>query len=165
MLDQLKTTLEKSRHRLEDIIDKVEGRTEDLSEDVVELWQETKPKLRTLKETLVTATESLHSQTDEARLQAHLATMDAHDQWSYLSHTVTKLAQHAQKKGQTDLQTAELKAHLAKMDTRDFMSEKGEQLSRDFQRAKETAEQASHDAAKNLERSFDTIGNAWTHTI
>jgi len=165
MLDQLKATLEKSHHRLDDIIDKVEDRCEDLSEDVMELWQETKPKLRSLKETLVTATETLHSQTDEARLQAHLATMDAHDQWSYLSHTVTELAHHAQKKGQTELQTAQLQAHLAKMDTRDFMSEKGEQLSRDFQHTKETVEKASHDAAEDLERSLDTIVNVWTHTV
>jgi len=165
MLDELKTVLEKSRHRLEDIIDKVEDRSEDLSREAVELWHETKPKLKSLKKTIVAATESLHSQTDEARLQAHLATMDAHDQWSQLSHTVTELAHHAQKKGQTELQTAELKAHLAKMDTRDFMSEKGEQLTRDFQRAKEIAEKASHEAATNLEKSLDTVGNAWTHTL
>ena len=165
MFDQLKIVVEKSRHHLEDIVDKIEDQSEDLSEDAMELWQEAKPKLRALKESLVTAEQSLHTQTDEARLQTHLAIMDAHDQWSYLSQIVTELAHHTQQKGQIELQRAELQAHLAKMDTRDFVNEKGEQIKRDFKQVGKTLEQASHKAVNELEKSLDTIGKAWANSL
>jgi exonuclease VII small subunit len=161
MLDQLKAVVAKSRHHLDDIVDKIEDQSEDLSEDALELWQEAKPRLRALKESLVTAEQSLHTQTDEVRLQTHLAIMDAHDQWSYLSKTVTGLAHDTQKKGQIELQRAELQAHLAKMDARDFLNNKGAQVKRDFKQVRKTLEQASHKAAEELEGSLETIGKAW----
>ena len=161
MFDQLKAVVAKSRHHLDDIVDKIEDQSEDLSEDALELWQEAKPRLRALKESLVTAEQSLHTQTDEVRLQTHLAIMDAHDQWSYLGQTVTGLAHVTQKKGQIELQQAELQAHLAKMDARDFLNNKGAQVKRDFKQVRKTLEQASHKAAEELEGSLETIGKAW----
>jgi exonuclease VII small subunit len=164
MLDQLKFVIEKSRHHLENIVDRIEDQSEDLSEDAMELWQETKPRLRALKESLVTAEQSFQTQTDEARLQAHLAILDAHDQWSYLSQVVSELAHHTQQKGQTELQRAELQAHLAKMDARDFLNEKGEQIRQDFGQVRKTLDHASQKAVDELEKSLDTIGQAWANS-
>jgi exonuclease VII small subunit len=165
MLDQLKALVEKSHRHLDNIVDRIEEQSEDLSDDAVELWQEAKPRLRALKESLLTAEKSLHAQTDEARLQTHLAIMDAQDQWSYLSQTVTGLAQDAQKKGQVELQQAELKAHLAKMDGRDFLNTKGAQVQRDFKEVRKTVEQASQKAVEELEGNLEAIGKAWPGII
>lgn len=165
MLDQFKSTVEKSQKLLEGIIDKIEDQLDGLSDDTAELWQSAKPKLQAMKESLITASESLHTQTDEARLQAHLATMDAYDQWSYLSATVTEVAKHAQKKGLAELQHADLQAHLATMETRAFMEKQGKEISRDYKIAKESVEKASHKAAQELERSFKTISSAWANTL
>ena len=161
MLEKLKKSLEKSQESLEEVVDKLDDRLEDVGEDAIELWQQTKPKLQHLKEVLSGAAKTLHTQTDEARLQAHLATMDAADQWSHLSHTVTELAQHTQSKGQSELQHANLQAHLAKMEARDFINTQGEEIRRDYKLAKEKVEQASQHAAESLEKSFQRIGEGF----
>jgi gas vesicle protein len=165
MIEQLKATLEKSQHRLESIVDKIEDEFEDLSEDTAELWQQAKPRLKSLNKSITTALENLHSQTDEAHLQAHLAAMDAHDQWSYLNDTVSGLVHELSSKGKADLEHAALQAHLAKMDARDFMSTRGKEISHDFKHGREKFEKASHRAAKELEKSFDNMGKALDGTF
>ncbi|CAH0992533.1 hypothetical protein SIN8267_02666 [Sinobacterium norvegicum] len=162
-MDSFKDILEKSQRRLSDIADKLDDQREELSEDAAELWQQAKPKLGSLKESLTTAALSLQSQGEQARLQAHLAAMDAQDQWSYLSKTMTELTRNAQQKGRTELESAELQAHLAKMDARDFVNQQGEALSKDYQQAREKIEQASHTAMKELERSLEIIGKSWSN--
>ncbi|WP_101756933.1 hypothetical protein [Oceanicoccus sp. KOV_DT_Chl] len=161
MLEKLKESIDKSQQQLAHVVGKLEDQFEDVSEDVEKLWQQTQPKLHDLKSSLADAAKSLHTQTDEARLQAHLATMDAADQWSYLSETVSELARHAQSKGQHELQHANLQAHLAKMDARDFVNQQGKTIRQDYQQARDKLEQASHKAADSMERSFANIGQGW----
>lgn len=165
MLDTLKNAVEKSQDHLEKIVDKIEDEFEDLSEDASELWADTKPRLRTFKDSLASAASALRTHTDEARLQAHLATMDAQDQWSYLQDTVTELARQARDKSRTELQHAELQATLAKMEARDFVNNQGQEISREYKVAREAVEQASEKAAQNLERSLENIGKAWSNTL
>lgn len=161
MIDELKDAIEKSRHRLVYLIDKIEDEVESLADDSVELWQEARPRLQSMKESIAAAEHSLQTKTDEARLQAHLAIMDAHDQWSYLSEPVTELAHHARQKGQTGLQHAGLQAHLAKMEARDFLNEKGGQISHEFKHAKESLEKTSLKAAEELGKSLENAGSPW----
>lgn len=163
MIDDLKEAIEKSQHRLVHLISEIEDEVESLTEDSVELWDETKPRLQAMKESMVAAEHSLKVKTEEARLQAHLAIMDAHDQWSYLSKPVTELAQHAQQKGKTGLQHAELKAALAKMEARDFLSGEGGQISQDFKHARETLEENSLKAVEELGKSLETAGSPWAN--
>ena len=163
MINELKDAIEKSHHRLVYLIDKIEDEVESLADDSVELWHEAKPRLHAMKESMVAAEHSLHAKTDEARLQAHLAIMDAHDQWSCLSEPVTELAQHARQKGQTGLHHAELQAHLAKMEARDFLNEKGGQISHEFKHAKESLEITSLKAVEELGKSLENAGSPWTN--
>ena len=160
-MDQLKNAVEKSRHHLENIAGKIEEQRDELSEEAHELWEQLQPRLRTLKASLVTVEESMHTQTDEARLQMHLAMMDARDQWSYLQKSVAGLADDAQKKARIGLQSTELQAHLASMDARDFLNGEGEQIKRDFRQVRKALDEASHKAAEEIEKSLDTIGRDW----
>ncbi len=160
MLKKMKNSVQKSQEHLENIVDKLDDEIEDLNEDARELWQEARPKIAELKDSLAKAAQALHTQTDEARLQAHLATMDAADQWHHLSEAMAQLAKHAQSKGQTELQHAQLQAHLAKMDARDFTKEKSQDIRRDFERARDKLEEAAHKTAESLERSFEIIGES-----
>ena len=162
MNDPLKDTIEKSRQHLADLIDKIEDGFESIADESAELWDDAKPRLRAMKASIVAAEEALQTKTEEARLQAHLAVMDAHDQWSHLSQPVIELARHAREQGQPKLEHAELRAHLAKMDARDFLNEKGEQISREFRQAKESVEQTSLKAAEELGKSLEGVGSAWT---
>jgi hypothetical protein len=163
MIDELKDAIEKSHHRLAHLIDKIEDEVESLADDSVELWHEAKPKLQELQASMVDAERSLQVKTEAARLQAHLAIMDAHDQWSYLSKPITELAKHARQKGKTGLQHAELKAHLAKMEARDFLNEKRGPISEEFEHAKEKLEQTSLKAIEELAKNLENVGSAWTN--
>ena len=98
MNDPLKDTIEKSRQHLADLIDKIEDGFESVADESAELWDDAKPRLRAMKASIVAAEEALQTKTEEARLQAHLAVMDAHDQWSHLSQPVIELARHARNK-------------------------------------------------------------------
>lgn len=163
MMDDLKDTIEKSHKHLVKLMDKIEDEAESLADESAELWREAKPKLQAMKASIATAEHSLQTKTEEARLQAHLAIMDAHDQWSHLSKPVTELANHARQKGKTGLQHAELQAHLAKMDARDFMNEKGGQINQEFKEARDSLEKSSIKAAEELGKNLEEVGSAWSH--
>ncbi len=164
MLDDLKKSLNKAQDRLDDVADKLEDAMEDVSEETLELWHKTKPKLREMKLSLSNAADDLHTQTDEARLRAHLATMDAHDQWQHLSHTLGDLSRHAVERGAYHLQHADLQAHLARMEARDFMASKGPEIRHDFEQARDKVEERSRHAAQELEQSLEKLGDIWART-
>lgn len=164
MLEELKSALKSAQVRLDDIVDKIEDTSEEWSEHTAELWQRTKPHLQSMRKSVSQAADSLHTQTDEARLQAHLAAMDAHDRWQHLSKTVSELTQHVARKTTHELQHAELQAHLAAMDARDFANENGPKIRREFNEAKDKVEAASHKAAQELEKSLEKLGDIWART-
>ena len=165
MNQQLKTSLENSQGRLENIVDNFEDKYQDLPVEAAELWQQAKPKLHGLRDALAAVASFLQSHTEEAHLQAHLATMDGHDQWTYLRDIVTQLSRQVLRKGEAGLDHAPLQAHLAQMDARDFANGKGGEISRDFKLARDKLEQASQRAAGELEHSLESIGNAMSGVV
>lgn len=162
MLDELKQSLKKTQDHLDTMLEKMEDTAEDWSDEAKELWQDTRKHLQQFKASLVSASESLHTQTDEARLQAHLAAMDASDQWQHLNKVVSDFSHHAANKTTQELQHANLQAHLAAMETRDFIDQKAPQIKREFSNAKEKVESASMDAVKSLEKSLEKMGDLWS---
>ena len=54
MSDKLKDTIEKSRHHLSDLIDKIEDGFESVADESAELWDEAKPRLKAMKDFLQT---------------------------------------------------------------------------------------------------------------
>jgi exonuclease VII small subunit len=154
MLSHISAALDKSRQHLDEIIEKLDNHCAELSEDTINLWRQAKPKLESLKDSLESAQKSLHAQTEEVLLQAHLATMDAYDQWVCLSQTIAGLARYTQRNGLAELQHTVLQAQLAKMETRDFMSAQGEVIKKNFQYAREKLEESSHGAANEMAKKY-----------
>lgn len=161
MLDNLKSALKKAQEKLDDAVESLEEGVEDLSEDSVELWQKLKPKLEQMKGSVTEGVEALKVQSEEAHLQAHLAAMNARDQWESLNKTVSEFSRHAAEKGRYEIQHAELQAHLAAMDTRDFINEHGPALRREFNETRDKAEEIGLHAAKELEKSLEKLGDIW----
>lgn len=164
MLDNLKSALKKAQERLEDAVDYLEDGVEDLSEESAELWQKLKPRLESVKVSVAQGVEALKTQSEDAHLQAHLATMDAKDQWESLNKTVAEFSRHTAEKGRYEIQHAELQAHLAAMEARDFINEHGPALRREFAEKREKAEELGVHAAKELEKSLEKLGDIWART-
>lgn len=164
MLDELKSLLQKSQARLDEIVDKMESAAEDWSEDAEQLWLRTRIRVAEMQDSLSEAAESLKSGSEEAQLQAHLAAMDASDQWQHLNKVVSELSHHTVSKTTQELQHAQLQAHLAAMETRDFVGEKGPAIRREFSEVRDKVETASVKAAKELEKSLEKLGDIWAKT-
>lgn len=164
MLDNLKSALKKAQERLDDAMDYLEESAEDLSEESAELWHKLKPKLQDMKASVAEGVDALKTQSEEAHLQAHLAAMDAKDQWESLNKTVAEFSRHTAKKGRYEIQHAELQAHLAAMDARDFINEHGPALRREFNEKRDKAEELGVHAAKELEKSLEKLGDIWAKT-
>lgn len=150
MSDPFKSNLEKANQFLERIVDQVEDQAEDFAEDSRDLWHRSKLQVQQLKKRLSQAVEHLDEASDEAKLQAHLAAMDAHDHWSELQHNVHVFVQHAEDQSRPVIDHALLQAHLAKMDARDFMAESADTLADDYRQSKQKVEKASLKAAAEI---------------
>ena len=157
MLDDLKAILNKVEDSMEDVSDKIEDKAEDFTEETKLLWDRSKKHLANMKHSLKEASQKLETKTDEAALQAHLATMDAHDQWQFLKHNVAIFWQQAESKSQPVIDHAKLQAHLASLDARDFMASSGQTLKVKFTESKQSVEKASLIAATDIKNNFGKL--------
>jgi ABC-type transporter Mla subunit MlaD len=149
--------VEDIHEQFDKISDAIEERSEDFTEGTREIWQVSKLQLTKLKKRLDEAAQNFHSSSDEARVQAHLAAMDAQDHWQSLKMSIESLAAQAQRKAQPGIDHVALQAHLAKMNARDFMAEKGHDLAKEFKQSMERSQQLSSKAAADIKASCDGI--------
>ena len=154
MLEKFKSELEETRVFLEDVVEKIEDQAEDITDDSQALWQKTKAKINEVKVKLAGASKKLHENTDEARLQAHLAVMEAHDQWSVLQHNVTAFNHQLENKTKPIIDHAQIQAHLAKLEATDFMAGPGQELVKQFAVSKEKVEKASLKAIQSIKEYY-----------
>lgn len=155
MLDDLKEILDKASESMDEVLEKIEDKAEDFSEETQLLWLRSKLYLADMKRSLKDASKKLETTTDEGLLQAHLAAMDAHDQWQVLKYNVATFFQYAENKSQPVIDNAILQSHLARMEVRDFMAESGEDLKDKFAQSKDKVEQASFKAAAEIRSNFE----------
>ncbi|MAZ88116.1 MAG: hypothetical protein CL693_10755 [Cellvibrionaceae bacterium] len=157
MLENLKKHLDETLDKLDDIDDYFEDRAEALGEDMKTAWKKTRVQLGHFGKQLKEASAALESEKDHIALQAHLATMDAHDQWTTLKGSVENTVNHLKRDGQTQLDEAALQAHLAAMDGRDFVNSKGKDIHQQYDHAREQLEQSTLKAASEIKETFDGL--------
>lgn len=157
MLEKLKSQLDHALEKLDDLDDYFEDRAEDFSEEMKTSWKATKSQLNHFGDQLQRAGRALEGETDHIALQAHLATMDAHDQWSTLKSGLESAAQNVKRDGRTQLDEAALQAHLAAMDGRDFLNNQGEAIHHQYETARTNLEQTTLKAASDIKDAFDGL--------
>ena len=157
MSNSLSKKIYEIRELFDDLCDKIEDESENFSEDVQELWGESKQHLKKLKGRLEDAVQDLKSSSQEASLQAHLATMDAHDQWQDMKGNLSAFASQVKNKTQPPIDQALLKAHLAKMEARDFINGPGKEIAKDFEKSVEKAEEVSLKAAADIKEYCEGV--------
>ena len=157
MNKELKEVLEKSSKAIEKLQDKVEDFSEDFAEDASELWTDIKKSFANTNEKLKSAVKDLDQKDDEANLQAHLSTMEAHDRISNIKDTLEEFSQKVSAKASTELDMATLKAHLAKMEAEDFWDKKGPQITKDFNESKDKVQKLAIDAAGEIKEYFEKL--------
>ncbi|MFA7553107.1 MAG: hypothetical protein WCY88_02565 [Spongiibacteraceae bacterium] len=142
---------------MDDVLDEIEDKAEDFSEETQLLWQRSKKHLKGMRHNLKDASKKLETATDEGVLQAHLAAMDAHDQWLLLKNNVAMFFQYAENKSQPVIDHAKLQSHLASMDARDFMADSGKDLADKFADSREKVAKSSLKAATEIKNYFDGL--------
>ncbi len=157
MLEKLKNQIDCTLDQLGDLDDYFEDRAEDFSEELAEFWEKTKTQLNVFGHQLKRAEMSLEEESDHIALQAHLATMDAHDQWRTLNSSLDSVVLNLKRDGQTQLDEAALHTHLAAMDSRDFLSDKGQNIHQQYDLARDKLEQTTLKAATEIKQAFDGL--------
>ena len=157
MLEKLKQHLDHTLDKLDDLEDYFEDRAEDVGEDIEELWGKTRSELTRFGKQLKEASHSLETEKDEAVLQAHLATMDARDQWETLKTSVDHATQAIQRESQTQWDETTLQAHLAAMDGRDYLEQQGQAIRDQYDNARQELERTTLKAAADIKSAFDGI--------
>ncbi|MCH9813012.1 MAG: hypothetical protein K0U47_03610 [Epsilonproteobacteria bacterium] len=154
---EFKALLETSSKAIEKLQDKVEEFTEEFSGDASALWDDMKTNFSTANEKLKTAAKDLDQKSDEANLQAHLGTMEAHARLENIKDTISDFTEKVSAKAHTELDTAALRAHLAKMEAEDFWDKKGQTITDDFNESKDKVQKLAMDAASEIKDYFEKL--------
>lgn len=157
MLEKLKVQLDQTLEKLDDLDDYFEDRAEDFSEDMTKLWKKTRAQLNEFGSQVQRGVTALDEESDHIALQAHLATMDAHDQWETLKSSLESTTQNLKRDGKTQLDEAALQAHLGAMDGRDFLNAKGKSIQNNYENARVDLEKSTLKAAADIKDAFDGL--------
>lgn len=150
MLDNIKSDIAEAQAFIEDIVDKIEAQAEDLSEDSQVLWQQSKANVAIVKARLQKAAQYSVETSDAARLQVHLALMEANERWDTLQHTMTAFANQLEHKTEPVLSHAQLQAHLTRLEAADFFTGRGKEIINEFVASSKKVEQASLKAIQSF---------------
>lgn len=157
---------EEAIDKLEDKIeDKIENMAEEFAEDAVELWADIKKNFSGVRGKLKTAVIDLDQKGDEARLQAHLGAMEAHDKMQSVKDTVEEFTQKVAATAQTELDTVKLRAHLAEMEAEDFWENKGKDIAADFSESSEKVKDMTLEAATEVTNYFEKLVEKFNRSV
>lgn len=162
MANDLKDRLDKSLNAIEEFEDKVEDYADNLEDEVEELWGDIKNHFTNVAAKLKDATHNLETTTDEAQLQAHLGTMEAHDKLEVLKETVDDFTFKVSTEAHKDIDTVALRAHLAKMDADDYWEEKSKVLTKEYHESSDKVKDVSLQAANDMKVYFDKLLSAFS---
>jgi len=165
MEKEFKEILEKTSEAIEKLEDKIEDLTEDFAEDSVELWGDLKKHFTGVNDQLKKASKDMEQKSDEAQLQAHLGTMEAHDKIDGIKDTVEEFTQKVFTKAQTDLDTVALRAHLAKMEADDFWEDKGSKITQDFNDSSDKVKKLTLEAASEIKNYFEKLADTVSKNV
>ncbi|MGH1373418.1 MAG: hypothetical protein ACRBBW_15365 [Cellvibrionaceae bacterium] len=157
MLEKLKSQLDQTLEKIDDLDDYFEDRAEDFSDEMTSLWGKTKAQLNGFGDQVRRGVTALDQESDHIALQAHLATMDARDQWDTLRASIESSAQNIKRDGKLQLDEAALQTHLGAMDGRDFINAKGDEIERRYQQTRRELEESTLKAATDIKKAFDGL--------
>jgi len=159
MENEFKRVLEKTSEAIEKLEDRIEDFTEDFTEDSVGLWDDLKKHFSVVNQKIKQASKDIEQKSDEAQLQAHLGTMEAHDKLDGIKDTIEEFTQKVSAKAQTDLDTVSLRAHLAKMEADDFWEDKGNKITQDFNNSSDKVKKLTLEAASEIKNYFEKLAD------
>ncbi len=157
MLEKLKSQLDQTLEKLDDLDDYFEDRAEDFSDEMKKLWGKTRVQLNTFGDQVQRGITALDEESDHIALQAHLATMDARDQWDTLKASIESTSQNLKRDGKMQLDEAALQAHLGAMDGRDFLNAKGQEIQKSYDHTRSELEDSTLKAATDIKKAFDGL--------
>jgi hypothetical protein len=157
MKDTLKEELKSTREKLGSLIHAFKEEAQEADKSMSALWKMAGEKLSGLDSRLDEATENLSHTGDEARLQAHLAFMEAKTAWQSGSKAMEAFAQRSARSTKTQFDHAKVQAHLGKMEIVSYIDGPGKALIKRFKLTKDQVERESVSALREMGKHMDDI--------
>ncbi len=157
MNDDIKQELKKTKEALGDLIDAIEDKAEDFSEDVAETWNKAKVQMVKTRGHLAESLRKQEASLEKLDLQAHLGIMEARDHWNKFHEDISDLVHHVTNRSHTAFDYARVQANLAKMEARDFIEKAEPEIEKDFHQSKEKAEKLSKSAVMEVRKIAESL--------
>ncbi len=154
---EFKEIVEKSKKALDELENKVEDISEDLTQEAKELWSDLKKKFSGVGEKLK---DGVKEEKDE--LKANLDVIEARQKLHDIKESAEEFTKKIASKAEEELDIAALRAHLAKMEAEDLWEEKKKELSYEFQESKHKVEKMAKEAAEEIEEYFTSLMKNFT---
>lgn len=146
-----KEIIEESKKSLEKAKTRIDGFSEDFTEEAAEFWVDLKKRFAGVNDKLKIAYDNFEG---KAELKGHLGMMEARDGLEQFKKSAEEFTQKVSTKAQGELDIVALKAHLAKMESEDLWEEKQKKLSFMYSDSKAEVEKLSKKAGKEINEIF-----------
>ncbi len=154
---EMKEILKKSKKAIDELEERVDDMTEELSEEAKAFWGDLKKNMSAIGDKLKDA---VSEQKEE--LETKLDVMEAREKLETLKESAEAFTKKVAQKADAELDISALRVHLAKMEAEDFWEEKRKELSREFQESKFELEKKVKTAAEEVESFFENLVKNFT---
>ena len=162
MEKDFKEAVEQSKKAMKKLEESIEEFGDDLNESATEVWGELKKSFSTIGKKLDNASENLSKEGDETTLQAHLGAMEAKENMEKVKESIEEFTIKVADSAQSGLDAAKLKAHLGKMEAEDFWEKNGDELTKEFEKSKESVEKMAVEAIDEIGNFFNTLASKFS---
>jgi ribosomal protein S17E len=162
MEKDFKEAIEKSKASLKDAEKVVSETAGELSENVAELWGKLQTKMDEINLKLEGSYKDWEKESDEAKLQANLGAMEAHDKMKEIKESLEEFADKVSQNAHSSLDTVALKAHLAKKEAEALWDEKAPVIQKEFEESKEKVSQVAVEAIDEITSFFNKVASNFT---
>ena len=150
MTEETKSKINQARDSISRLTSNIDKKTEAWSDEGKAFWNRFKKQIAIVKDRLADASQKLETSTDEAKVQTHLALMEAEEQWDELQETIETFIRESKNVSRPVMDQAVLQAHLARLEARDLIKVSAEELLEKYENSKAKLEKASLSAATRI---------------
>lgn len=155
---ELKEIVEKSKRAIDELEERVEGVSGELTEEAKELWGDLKKNFGAISEKL----KEVVSDEKTDALKSKIDALEAKERLAAVKESAEEFTHKVAQKADAEMDIVALRAHLAKMEAEDLWEEKRKEFSREFQESTYALEKEAKEALEEVESFFSGLVKEFT---